>query len=350
MKTTFKTFLLLLLISFSGSAFGQHPCSHITNQINTLKINIQKDRNVLSKLEATLRSNPRNLAKIQPQINKKINEIEFQKTKKKKLQDQYEDCLVKNKLANNKEDAKVVASTEKKMAKNAEIKKGNAQGKAVDDLHGDGSFVPREKVQYTPAELAAKKKIKQDAKLEKIAAENKIRIVKIEKQEKSILKQEANLINREKAKRNKHSESVVIKEWDKELSLNKKHTLQYALANSILHMELEKECIRLHSTDDIDFLDYTSKPCQYWNLKYMYLNFFKKPSKNELNILAPLRIKVIDQFHACDFKLNKNLTQNDFLFLNLIEEVRVVCKTQLNQNIYIQFTNKMNNLSKSKKL
>ena len=147
MKTTFKTFLLLLLISFSGSAFGQHPCSHITNQINTLKINIQKDRNVLSKLEATLRSNPRNLAKIQPQINKKINEIEFQKTKKKKLQDQYEDCLVKNKLANNKEDAKVVASTEKKMAKNAEIKKGNAQGKAVDDLHGDGSFVPREKVQ-----------------------------------------------------------------------------------------------------------------------------------------------------------------------------------------------------------
>ena len=43
--------------------------------------------------------------------------------------------------------------------KNAEIKKSNAQGKAVDNLHGDGSFVPKDKVKYTPAELAAKKKI-----------------------------------------------------------------------------------------------------------------------------------------------------------------------------------------------
>jgi hypothetical protein len=349
MKTTFKTFFLLLLISFSGSAFAQ-PCLEISKQINALKINIAKDRNVLAKLEATLRSNPRNLAKIQPQINKKINEIEFQKTKKKKLQDQYEDCLVKNKLANNKEDAKVIASTEKKMAKNAEIKKGNAFGKAINDdpILGKGNFVPKDKVQYTPAELAAKKKIKQDAKLQKIAAENKIRIDKIEKQEKSILKKETDLINREKAKRNKHSESVVIKEWDKEFSLTKKHTLQYALANSILHMELEKECNIRKSTDDIDFLDYTSKPPQFWNLKYMYLNFFTT-GPNQVNIIAPLRKQVIDQFHACDFKLNKNLTQNDYLVIKIIGEVKTVCFEQLNQNIYMQFTTKMNNLSKSKK-
>ena len=129
-----------------------------------MKINIQKDRNVLSKLEATLKSNPRNLAKIQPQINKKINEIEFQKTKKKKLQEQYESCLVKNKLANNKEEAKVVASTEKKMAKNANIKKNNAINKGLDEAGMGSGSAPLPKVQYTPAELAAKKKIKQDAR------------------------------------------------------------------------------------------------------------------------------------------------------------------------------------------
>lgn len=237
MKTTFKTFLLLLLISFSGSAFAQHPCSHITNQINALKINIQKDKNVLSKLQATLKSNPRNLAKIQPQINKKNNEIELQKTKKKKLQDQYEDCLVKNKLANNKEDAKVVASTEKKMAKNAEIKKGNAVGKGADDIHGVGNFVPREKVQYTPAELAAKKKIKQDARNAESRAKN---------------------------------ETAAVKAWKEEFRTTKTHTLMHTINTIQLCSEFEHYLKNTaHTEENIYFYKTSKQPPASWNLRHI---------------------------------------------------------------------------------
>jgi hypothetical protein len=235
MKTTIKTFFLLLLISFSGSVFAQNPCSYITNQINVLKINIEKDRNVLAKLEATLRSNPRNLAKIQPQINKKINEIEFQKTKKKKLQDQYEDCLVKNKIANNKEDAKVVASTEKKMAKNAEIKKGNAVNKHMDDIgQGDGNFVPKDKVQYTPAELAAKKKIKQDARNAESRAKN---------------------------------ETAAVKAWKEEFRKTKDHTLQHTLKTIQLETEFEKFIKIEYSEENLYFYQNIKLPPANWNLK-----------------------------------------------------------------------------------
>ena len=235
MKITIKPFLLLLLISFSGSAFGQHPCSHITNQINALKINIQKDRNVLSKLEATLKSNPRNLAKIQPQINKKINEIEFQKTKKKKLQDEYEDCLVKNKLANNKEDAKVVASTEKKMAKNANIKKNNAINKGLDEAGMGSGSAPLPKVQYTPAEMEAKKKIKQDAKNDKSRAKN---------------------------------ESAAVIAWKEEFKTTKTHTLMHTLNTIQLYSEFEHYLKTKFFTEENLYFYKTSKQTpSSWNLR-----------------------------------------------------------------------------------
>jgi hypothetical protein len=234
MKTTFKTILLHLLITFSGSVFAQ-PCLQISKQIDALKINIEKDRNVLSKLQANLRKNPRNLVKIQPQINKKINEIELQKTRKKKLQDQYQDCLVKNKLAKNKEEAKVIATTEKKMAKNTEIKVNNARGKAADKEFGDGSFVPIDKVKYTPAELAAKKKIKQDAR-----------------------NAEGRALN----------ESAAVKAWKAEFKTTKTHTLLHTLNTVQLYSEFEYFLKTKFFTEENLYFYKTSKqtPAS-WNLR-----------------------------------------------------------------------------------
>ena len=250
MKTTFKTFLLLLLISFSGSAFGQHPCSHITNQINALKINIQKDRNVLSKLEATLRSNPRNLAKIQPQINKKINEIELQKTKKKNLQEQYERCLVENKLAN-KEEAKVVASTEKKMAKNANIKKNNAINKGLDEAGMGSGRAPLPKVPLTQSEKIAKSKIKQDAKNDKNDALN---------------------------------ESAAVKAWKAEFKMTKTHTFEHTLNTIQLKTEFERFLKKERSLENLYFYQNVKRPPASWNLRVIYNNFLKMDAPNQVNL------------------------------------------------------------------
>lgn len=314
MKTTFKTFLLLLLISFSGSAFGQHPCSYITNQINALKINIEKDRNVLSKLEATLKSNPRNLAKIQPQINKKINEIEFQKTKKKKLQDQYEDCLVKNKLANNKEDAKVVASTEKKMAKNAEIKKGNAVRKGLDDIGQGGKFVPIEKVQYTPAEMEAKKKIKQDAKNDKSRAKN---------------------------------ESAAVIAWKEEFKKTKDHTLQHTLKTIQLETEFEKFIKKEYSEENLYFYQNINLPPANWNLrliksKYLDITFKKvgEAKDSQVNLPAELGINLNKEILASNYVANPQVIKL------MYEAQKVIFNLMLDS--FLRFKPHMETLAKTK--
>lgn len=412
MKTTIKTFLLLLLVSLSECAFAQ-PCIHITKQIDALRINIEKDRNVLSTLEAKLRTNPRNLAILKPQINKKINEINLQKTKKKKLQEEYQECLEANNLAktkyenqakasktktnyddtrklqkaserdeviaatkikmeqnkkikqNNKvdklvdetmgttsipkkkveytaaeklakqkmkneeaakqkniksantikasESKEVIASTKAKMTENAKIKKGNATGKAVDDIHGDGNFVPKQKIQLTEAEKIAKAKIKQDNRNAESRALN---------------------------------ESAAVKAWKAEFKTTKKHTFEHTLITLQLRSEFEvfikKVCL---GSENIDFYNHLSKNHKSWNLRHIYNNFIMVSSPEEINISPLLRSEIIAEMERLDFNIQRapNLIFNMLKLLNQAKKIIEV--TYLRNSYFVKFTQKMEALA-----
>jgi hypothetical protein len=310
MKTTIKTFLFLLLISFSGSVFAQHPCSNITKQINALKINIEKDRKVLAKLEVNLRSNPRNLAKIQPQINKKINEIELQKTRKKKLQDEYEKCLVKNRLANNKEDAKVVASTEKKMAKNANIKKNNAINKGLDEAGMGSGSAPLPKVPLTQSEKIAKSKLKQDAKNDKNDALN---------------------------------ESAAVKAWKAEFKTTKTHTLEHTLNTIQLKTEFERLLKKENSLENLYFYQNVKRPPASWNLRVIYNNFLKLDAPNQVNLSG-----------AIGTPLNKAILTSNYVVtpdvISLMEKAQNEIFQLMKRDSYEgRFKQKMDNLAQPPK-
>jgi len=197
------------------------------------------------------------------------------------LQVQYENCLVNNKLANNREDAKVVASTEKKMAKNAEIKKDNALRKGVDDVHGNGNFVPREKVQYTTAELAAKKKIKQDAKNDKSRALN---------------------------------ESAAVIAWKAEFKTTKTHTLMHTLNTIQLYSEFEHYLKTKFFTEENLYFYKTSKqtPAS-WNLRVIRSTYLTPKAPGAISEFAEKKDFTINIAAASIQQLNNAILASNFV-------------------------------------
>lgn len=313
MKNSIKLFLLLMLISFSGSAFSQ-PCVQISNQIEALRINLDKNRSTLANLEAKLRTNPRNLAKLQPHINKLNTEINLQKINKKKLQEQYQNCLVKNNIAKNKEEAKVIASTEKKMAKNAEIKKENALIKSTDNVHGDGDFVPIEKIKYTPAELEAKKKIKQNAK------NNKSRTL---------------------------NESAAVKAWKAEFKSTKNHTLEHTLNTVQLHSEFNNFLMNQDKNDEnLRFYDAVSKPPLMWNLRLINQQFMTPPKFDKTNTIEmntrdyTLNIERPLLKNISTLIINNNYIANDVVQVE-VNKIKTLIINLMRSDSYIRFSKYM---------
>jgi hypothetical protein len=415
MKTTIKTFLLLLLISSSGSVFAQ-PCLQISKQIDACRATMEKNRINISKWEAEIRRNPRRRLSIQPSMNNAINEMNVFKARKANLQKDYKKCLAENNLAktkyqnqakssktktnyddtrrlqksesdeviaatkikmeqnkkikqNNKvdklvdetmgtttiakkkveytateklakqkmkkeeaakqkniksantikasESKEVIASTKAKMAENAKIKKGNATGKAVDDLHGDGNFVPKQKIQLTEAEKIAKAKIKQDNRNAESRALN---------------------------------ESAAVKAWKAEFKTTKKHTFEHTLATLQLRSEFEvfikKVCF---GAENIDFYNLLSNNYTTWNLRLIYTNFIMIGSPKEITISSLLRSEIIAEMERLNFKIQKNQDLNVNMIRLLNQAKKIVEVTYLQNSYFVRFSEKMNALANPQK-
>lgn len=114
MKTTFKTILLLLLISFSGISFSQ-TCQQWVQKIEASRQKIEMNRMKLAELER---------AKAKPILTRSyINEINKEKILKAEYQNSYKLCMGNNKKLPNENKApktKTDFDTERKLAKQKE--------------------------------------------------------------------------------------------------------------------------------------------------------------------------------------------------------------------------------------
>jgi hypothetical protein len=380
MKTTIKTFLLLLLISSSGSVFAQ-PCLQISKQIDACRATMEKNRINISKWEAEIRMNPRRSSLIQQHIHHAINEMNVTKTRKANLQKEYKECLAENNLAktkyenqakssktktnyddnrrlqkasesdeviaaakikmeqnkkikqNNKvdklvdetmgstsiakkkveytaaeklakqkikkeeaakqkniksantikasESKEVIASTKAKMAENAKIKKDNAIRKGMHDLHGEGNFVPKQKVQLTEAEKLAKAKIKQDNRNAESRALN---------------------------------ESAAVIAWKAEFKTTKTHTLMHTLNTIQLYSEFEHYLKTKFFTEENLYFYKTSKqtPAS-WNLRVIRSTYLTPKATGAISEFAEKKDFTINIAAASIQQLNNAILASNFV-------------------------------------